>query len=524
MESHPPTDETKHSEETIDLVAAFRIVARRHPDRIAVRDAERVLTFADLDGASARLAAVLSVRGIGRGDRVGVCLPRGWRVVVALLAVWRVGGAYVPLDPEYPGDRLAYMAADASIRALVAEETPGWRCDDVDVISADADTEVDGGWRDREVSTLDTAYVIYTSGSTGRPKGVQATRGAVASLIAVLEREGVYAAAPRTVAWNASVSFDASVQQWARVCRGDRLVILGDAHRRNPVKLARWLDECAVTDLDLTPSHWELLRDYFLVEKPDRPSVRLFIGGEPITAHRWAEIAAAVRTGRIEAINLYGPTECTVDATAAWIRGSRPSIGRGLPDGRLYVVDESLARVPDGEVGELCIGGPRLARGYHDRPGLTAQAFVADPFGPAACRMYRTGDLVRRFADGSIEFIGRADRQVKLRGYRLELGEVESVVQAHSGIAAAAVVVHDHRWSGKNLAAYYVAREPGQLSAEELRRHTASTLPDFMVPLTFTEVAQMPLTPNGKLDAAALPKPSVEVHGHQVKGSDQPVR
>ncbi|WP_225729378.1 MULTISPECIES: non-ribosomal peptide synthetase [unclassified Nocardia] len=509
--------------EPVDLLDRFQAVASRHPDRIAVRDTETAVSFAELDRASARLAATLAQHGIERVDRVGVCLPRSVRLVVALLAVWRAGGVYVPLDPDYPADRLAFMAADAGIRALVAEQEPGWNPDGVPVVPAVVPEDVPGAFVNRIVLPAQPAYLIYTSGSTGRPKGVQATRGAVASLVTAMELAEIYAAEPRVVAWNASVSFDASVQQWVRVCRGDQVVVLTDDHRRDPARLAAWLDECAVTDLDLTPSHWEALRDYVIAEKTDGRTLRLFIGGEPITRHRWTEIATAVAAGRIEALNLYGPTECTVDATAAWIMGDRPNIGDALPANRLYILDDVLSPVPDGATGELYIAGPRLANGYHGRPDSTAGAFVADPFSPTNDRMYRTGDRVSRSADGFLEFHGRTDRQVKLHGYRLELGEIEAVVRAHPSVTSAAVIVRADTVTGDQLIAYYVTAVSGGPTVDELRRHVAATLPDFMVPSGFVEIEALPLTPNGKLDEDALPNPhtmqdTVDINGRAPSG------
>ena len=470
----------------VDPVTRFRAVVRHAPDRIAVRDTAGSLTFAELDARTAALAAVLRDRGVRRGDRVGVSLPRGTGMVVALLGVWRAGAAYVPLDPSYPPDRLDHMVSDAKVRALV---TPA------DVRHLDRSVR----HTDVAVSSSDSAYVIYTSGSTGRPKGVLATRGGVASLVHALERQAMYAPDPRVVAWNASMSFDASVQQWARVCRGDTIVVLDEEHRSDPAKLVAWLDECGVSDVDMTPSHWGVLREHLLPGRPDGRRLRLFIGGEPIAESAWREIAAAGEV--LEALNLYGPTECTVDATAAWVTGDHPHIGAALLGNELRVLDGKLRPVQDGTVGELYVAGPRLADGYLDRSGLTASRFVADPFGVPGTRMYRTGDLVRRTPAGELEYVGRADRQVKVRGYRVELGEIEEVLRVCSNVASTAVVVRDGA-----LAAYYVPARP--VDAAHLREHAEKALPEFMVPSAFVELAALPLTPNGKLDTAALPVPA----------------
>ncbi|RZU53362.1 amino acid adenylation domain-containing protein [Krasilnikovia cinnamomea] len=503
-----------------DLLTRFRDAVRRDPERTAVRDTAGALSFAALDRRTAALAEALRGYGIGRGDRVGVCLPRGTDLLVAMLAVWRAGAAYVPLDPAYPADRLAFMADDARLGALVTASRPAWLSADVPAIAVTdsaADSPAGPAFVDAEVTGLDPAYLIYTSGSTGRPKGVLVPRGAVAALVTALERAGMYAAAPRVVAWNASASFDASVQQWARVCRGDSVVVLEQEHRTEPERLAAWLAECAVTDLDLTPSHWDLLRERLL--STERP-LRLFIGGEPIREPVWREIADAAAEGRLDAVNVYGPTECTVDATATWIAGpGGPHIGTALTGVDTHVLDEHLGAVPVGEPGELYLSGPRVALGYLGRPGLTAQRFVPAVTGVPGARMYRTGDRVRRRADGVLEFLGRADGQVKLRGYRVELGEIEAALRACAGVSAAAVVLRELPGRGTQLVGYHVSTVP----AATLRAALAETLPEYMLPGDLVRLAALPLTANGKLDPAALPDPTTEDDTDGGAGDDAPM-
>ena len=492
-----------------DPLRLFERAVRTTPDRTAVCGADGELTFAALDAATARLAASLTSHGVIRGDRVGVCLPRGSRLVVALLAVWRAGAAYVPLDPRYPHDRLAFMAEDAAIRVLIAE--PGcWAPDGVPVVApGDLTGEPDPRPScahpapGAAASPLDLAYTIFTSGTTGRPKAVAVTRGGVAALIAALEDFGAYDATPRVVGWNASVAFDASVQQWVRVCRGDTVVVIGEDDRTDPERMRALLDRHAVTDLDLTPSHWELLRTALL---PGRAggALRLFMGGEPVPERTWRELAGAADDGILETLNLYGPTECTVDATTTWITGDRPHIGHALPGLCGYVLDGQLRQVPDGADGELYIAGPQLAQGYLNRRELTATRFVADPYGRPGARMYRTGDVVRRTPGGALEFVGRADRQVKFRGYRIELSEIESVLRTHPGLAGVAVLVRGHEVSGDHLVAYCVPSGAALPPPAELLAHAARQLPDFMVPTDVVALQRLPLTVNGKLDTAAL--------------------
>ena len=487
------TDTSDSPQLPADLVVRFARAVAATPDRAAVRSSSGELTFAELDLRSAGLASALRARGIGRGDRVGVRLNRSAELVVALLAVWRAGAAYVPLDPAYPAERLGFMVADSGVALLLG--TDDGPAVGVPVLGTDASGPVDAA--PAVAHPLDPAYVIYTSGSTGQPKGVELTRGGVADLVAALEQQGGYRPEPSVVGWNASVSFDASVQQWARVCRGDTVVVIDDAQRADPERLVAVLDEFGVTDLDLTPSHWELLREPLAGGR----ALRLFMGGEPVPERTWKEIAAS---DRIEALNVYGPTECTVDSTAAWITGPGPHLGEALPGVRLLLLDDRLRPVADGATGELYLGGPGLAHGYVRRPGLTAERFLADPFGPAGARMYRTGDQARRGPDGLLEFVGRVDRQVKLRGYRIELGEIEEALTRHGGAAASAVKVYRAALGDVRLAAYVTGDVTSASVLERLREH----LPAHMVPSTVTVLDALPLTPNRKVDHRALPDPS----------------
>ncbi|WDT59746.1 non-ribosomal peptide synthetase [Streptomyces sp. G7(2002)] len=502
---------------TVDLLTRFQQAVAAAPDRIAVSH-HGALTFAELDRHTARLAGVLAGHGAAPGRRIGISLPRGTDLVVALLAVWRTGAAYVPLDPAYPQERLHAIVRDAGIDVVLTggSDGPVWP-EGVRTLPVAPPPEAPEHTPAPPVpvSAETPAYVIYTSGSTGVPKGVESTRGAVAALVAGLEEAGLYDQRHRVVAWNASVSFDASVQQWARVCRGDTVVVLGEAERTDPALLRAVLDENGVHDLDLTPSHWPLLRDDLLVRSTEGRPLRLFMGGEPVPEGTWRELAAAHDARRLEAVNLYGPTECTVDVTAAWIEDSAPHIGRPLPRVRCHVLDTALRPVPFGEEGELYLAGRQLAVGYVNRSALTATRFVADPFAADGTRMYRTGDLVRRRPDNSLEYRGRSDRQVKLRGYRVELGDIEAALTTHPGVAAAVVTLHSGTAAGEQLAAYYVAATgavgdtpaTGTPTPGTLRAHLAAVLPQFMLPTTYLALDAIPLTVNGKVDLAALPAP-----------------
>ncbi|MFJ3631170.1 non-ribosomal peptide synthetase [Streptomyces sp. NPDC090112] len=490
---------------TTDLLSRFRAAVAAHPRRAAVHAAGESLDFAAFDLRTAALARALRAAGVRRGDRVGVHLGRTADLPVALFAAWRAGAAYVPLDPAYPAERIAFMAADARLAAVVSTDAEPPVPAGVPVLrpdaDADADADADGSADPQAPFTphpLDSAYVIHTSGSTGRPKGVEVPHGAVADLAAALELSGAYRPGHAVVAWNASVSFDASVQQWIRICRGDTLVVVDDAHRAEPARLVRLLAEHGVTDLDLTPSHWQLLREPLAGARVPR----LFMGGEPVPARTWRELA----DGGVDAFNLYGPTEATVDAITAPITGPGPHLGEPLPGVRVHLLDARLAPVTAvGAVGELYLAGPGLAHGYPGHPGLTAGRFLADPFAaePGA-RMYRTGDQARRSADGLLEYVGRVDRQVKVRGFRIELGEVEHALGALAGVGAAAVTVHEPAPGDHRLAGYVTGTDlrPADLLAA-LRR----TLPAHLVPSSVTVLDALPLTPNGKTDHRALPAP-----------------
>ncbi|RLU86323.1 amino acid adenylation protein [Streptomyces griseocarneus] len=494
-----------------DPLARFRQTVADAPGRLAVVDGTARVDFAELDRRTALVAARLRARGVAPGHRVGVSLPRSAGLLVALLAVWRAGAAYVPLDPAHPQDRLASMVKQAGVRIVLTDPEAGtaWPAGVETLSLNDADA-----WRSTAeglagfigVAPADPAYVIFTSGSTGTPKGVQTTRGGVASLITGLELAGAYDTNPRVVAWNASISFDASVQQWARVCRGDTIVIVGETERTDPARLRELLDTHAVDDLDLTPSHWEFLRDSLLTPTADGRILRLFMGGEPVPPATWQELAAARRRGELEAVNLYGPTECTVDATTAWIEGDAPHIGRPLPGVVARVLGEDLTELPDGTEGELYLSGPGLAHGYVGRAALTAQRFVADPSARGE-RMYRTGDKVRRLPDGTLAYLGRTDRQIKIRGYRVEPGEIEHTLTGHPDIRSATVTVHHDAEAGDRLVAYYVPADGASPGPDALREHLAAALPPYMVPTAYVPLDAMPLTVNGKTDLAALPEP-----------------
>jgi amino acid adenylation domain-containing protein len=477
------------------LLARFDASAAAAPGRPAVIAADGAFTFGELRDAVDGVAALLGSKGVGRGSRVGLALSRSRWLVAALLGAWRRGAAYVPLDPAYPEHRLVHLVTHARVDVVLTDRSVQ------DVVPA-----APSGSGAQRSDPADPAYVIHTSGSTGAPKGVEVTRGAVDRLVAALEEAGVYPAAPGTVAWNASASFDASVKQWVRVCRGDTVVVLSDEQRVDGELLERALRDHAVTDLDVTPSHWAAVGPSVLRGRSGQSGqapLRLYMGGESVPAAMWSDLVAA--RPAVRAYNLYGPTECTVDATATEVSGPTPHIGRPLPGTRAHVLDGRLRPVGVGTPGELYLSGPGLARGYVDRPDLTAERFVADGRAGDGSRMYRTGDRVRWTGDGTLEYLGREDDQVKVGGHRIEPGEITAVLDRHPAVARSVVFVH-RAGAQPRLVACYVgssgAGEPGVDGA--LRDHLAGELPAHMVPAVIRRVEPLPVTAHGKVDVAAL--------------------
>ncbi|MEV6689283.1 non-ribosomal peptide synthetase [Streptomyces sp. NPDC051130] len=480
--------------------------------RTAVVAGDRELTFAALRAEAMRIAGRLAARGIGPESVVALCLPRGASLVAALIGTLTAGAAYLPVDPKLPAERRRYLVEDSGADLVVVADAatvppaPGVAAVAVAELSAPDGEEA--AFAPVPVNGDTLAYVIYTSGSTGRPKGVEIGRGAASALLAELEGAGIAATEGGRVGWNASPSFDASVQQWVRVCRGDTLVMIDDETRADPALLAALIDEQALTDLDITPSHADPLLDLLGADGGPRP-LTLLVGGEAISPALWRRLGERGAQGVLRTVNLYGPTECTVDATAGWVDpADAPHIGSVLPGLRMRVLDEKLNPVAEGDSGELYLAGPRVGRGYRRRPGLTAERFVAD-CGEAAAyggRMYRTGDLVRLLPGGRLAYLGRADGQVKLRGHRIELPEIEAALTAMPDIAEAAVVLRDGVHGAPGLVAYH----RGSVSGSELRSRLAAVLPAYMVPAAFVALDRFPTTTNGKLDRAALPAPATD--------------
>ncbi|WP_225446983.1 non-ribosomal peptide synthetase [Streptacidiphilus sp. PB12-B1b] len=491
------------------LPELFQRRAALTPDALALVAGDERLDYATLNARANRLAHQLIALGAGPEQLVALRLPRTADLVTAVLAVWKSGAGYLPLDPALPDERVRYLLDDAR-PALVLDEAA------LRAVPATA-PDTDPGDADRLAPLLPahTAYVIHTSGSTGRPKGVAVPHAATANLLAA-HRAGFVADAgggPLRVALTASFSFDTSLEGVLLMADGHPLHLVDEVTRMDPAALVEYVVRHRVDFLDVTPSYLaQLLPAGLLTDPRHRPRV-LMLGGEAVGPGLWRELAAA----DVAAYNFYGPTECTVDALACRIAGQdRPLVGRPLPNTRAYVLDGRLSPVPPGVGGELYLAGAQVARGYTRRPGLTAARFLPDPFGAPGERMYRTGDLARWTADGRLDYLGRADDQVKVRGHRIEPGEVEAALLELPEVGAAAVVAAADAHGHTRLAAYVVPAAPGSApSGAELRAALRRVLPDHLVPSSFTALDALPLTASGKLDRRALPAPDPEGDGRQ---------
>ncbi len=490
------------------LPAVFAARAAAEPDVTALVCGDVTVSFGQLAGRVNRVARSVIAAGVGPGDPVAVVLPRSADSVVALLAVLTAGAVYVPVDVSYPLERVRFMLADAAPTVVVTTAELAGKEPAVPVLTLGSSAvEADlAALPDTPVEAApapgDAAYLIYTSGSTGRPKGVAVTHRGLANLIAFEHREVIAPSARRAgrrlrAGLVAALSFDGSWDLVLCLLAGHELHVLDDDVRRDARALVGYAREHELDLVEVTPSYAEQLVAEGLLE-PGGPST-LILGGEAVAPRLWDRLC---QDERVTAWNFYGPTECTVDSVVARLSGDRPVIGRPVPGTRAYVLDEWLRPVPVGVPGALYLSGIQVARGYWGRPGLTAERFVADPFQAGGGRMYRTGDVARWTRDGVLEFLGRADDQVKIRGFRIEPGEVAAVLAESPAVSQAAVVADEGR-----LVAYVVPAG-GTPDVGELRSHAMTRLPVHMVPSAFVTLDALPLSPNGKLDRAALPDPA----------------
>ncbi|MFD6550206.1 amino acid adenylation domain-containing protein [Streptomyces sp. NPDC058398] len=498
------------------LVAAFEAQVARTPEAAAAIHEGETLSYRELDLRADKVAHRLRARGAGPGTVVAVAVPRSTDLLVALLGVLKSGAAYLPVDMDYPTDRVTHMLADSGTATVVTTTGTAPRLPSVPGLTpllVDAPSEPAAASAPPPVPARpdDPAYLIYTSGSTGRPKGVVVTHRAIVNRLAWMQGQYGLTAEDR-VLQKTPASFDVSVWEffWP-LCEGACVVLARPDGHRDPAHLAELVRERRVTTLHFVPSMLEafLASEEITADPAWAQSLRrAFSSGEALpgpAAARWREL-----TG-VPLHNLYGPTEAAVDVTHHTFDGSPGTtvpIGRPVWNTGLRVLDSCLRPVPEGVPGELYLTGVQLARGYHARPALTAERFVADPHGVPGTRMYRTGDLARWTEDGRIDYLGRADDQVKIRGFRVELAEIEAVLDRHEDVGQVVVVAREDRPGVRQLAAYVVPAEGARTPAPvTLRVHVAAALPDYMVPAAVTVLDELPLLSNGKLDRKALPAP-----------------
>lgn len=500
----------------------FEAQVARTPEAVAAEFQGDQLTYRELNRRANQLAHYLQKQGVGPEVLVGISVERSLEMLVAMLGVLKAGGAYVPLDPKYPRERIAFMIEDAQLSLVLTQQDLSTALDvaksrllfidKAEATFAQESTENPN----TEVAPSNLAYLIYTSGSTGNPKGVMVEHRSVAHFTSVAAAE--YSITPRDrVLQFASLSFDLSVEEiYPALTRGATVVLRTDEMISSTSDFFRCCDEWKISVLDLPTAYWhELVENMGGSDPILPPSVRLvIIGGEKALPERVMTWQEQTR-GRVRLVNTYGPTETTVVATMYDVNGDveigrrrNVSIGRPIANTTVYVLDQFLKPAPIGVAGELHIGGAGLSRGYLNRPDLTAEKFITNPFSnQPGSRLYKTGDLVRYRADGNIEFLGRVDNQIKIRGFRVELGEIEQALRLHSGVSDCAVVLREARQNDQRLVAYVVARDQSRPAVSELRDFLKAKLPSYMVPAVFEMIEALPLMPNGKINRRALPEP-----------------
>jgi amino acid adenylation domain-containing protein len=490
----------------------FEEQAEKSPDAVALVYEEQCLSYGELDGRANRLARRLWGMGVGPESCVGLYCRRSAEMVIGMLGILKAGGAYAPLEPTYPKERVAFIVASAPLRVLLTDRdlAASLPACEAQIIYLEEDwpkgeSPVESGYRIESGVTPDSlAYVIYTSGSTGQPKGVMISHRAICNRLLwtlhafpMREQDCLFQKTP--------YSFDASVWEiFAPLSSGARLLVARPEGHRDSAYLCEMIVEQQVTVLQLAPS---MLRVFLHEREVERCAslVHVFCGGEEL---RTEDLKLFRKRLEARLHNLYGPTEVSIDATHLECEDLKPvTIGRPLSNVEIYALDTNLTPTPLGAPGELHVGGVGLSRGYLNRPDLSGEKFIPHPYGrEAGARLYKTGDLGRWTPEGTIEYLRRNDFQVKIRGFRIELGEIEARLKSHPNIREAVVALQEDGEGGRRLVGYYTGEE---VSAEALRAHLTSGLPDYMVPVAYAHLESLPLTPNGKLDRRALPAPDV---------------
>src|SRR5215469_14476691 len=486
--------------------------ALRNPESVAVQFEGASLTYRQLHQQSNRLARVLRKCGVGPEVRVGLYVERSHEMAVALLGIWKAGGAYVPIDPAHGSGRMEHIADESGFSILVTQKTVVGLLPPVSakILLLDECEELCAGESPESfisgAGPSNLAYMIYTSGSTGKPKGVQIEHRSLINLLCCTRREPGFDASDTLLAVT-TLAFDiAGLEMFLPLLAGGRVVIVSRETASNGTLLMQSLEKSPPTVMQATPATWRLL-----IESGWAGSAKLkvLVGGDVLSVELGRELVSRCR----EVWNMYGPTETTVWSSLYRVDGGEERvvpIGRPIGNTDFYILDHRRQPVSPGAEGELYIGGEGVARGYFERSQLTAEKFVPDGFSsrPGA-RLYRTGDLARYGPDGNLHFLGRTDHQVKVRGFRVEPGEIEAVLELHPAVRHSVVVGRENASGEKYLVAYFVAGLKQTVTPAELRRHLLTKLPEYMAPGAFVGLAELPLTANGKVDREALPAPHI---------------
>jgi amino acid adenylation domain-containing protein len=507
------------------LHALIEQQAARTPNKIAVSAGGEALTYRELDERATILAAHLSALGVGPESLVGICTRRGVGMLAGLLGILKAGAAYVPLDPDYPADRLAYILQDSAARLILTDSTThaliaNLQLPVTNLVNLDhlETASPSGDPAPPRTHAESLCYVIHTSGSTGKPKGVQIPHRAAVNFMTSMA--GITGLAADVLLAVTTLSFDiAGLELYLPLTLGGQVVIASREQAADGLALAALLETSGATAMQATPATWRMLVDSGWRGKP---GLKILCGGEALPRDLADEL---LRRGA-SVLNLYGPTETTIWSASYPVQagaGSVP-IGKPVANTQLYLLDDDLRRVPVGVAGNLYIGGDGMARGYLNKPGLTAERFVPNPFfaeekekrregekeqplPSAPTRLYKTGDMARWLPSGEVEFLGRADFQVKLRGFRVELEEIELALRAHPAVLGAVVLVREDQPGDQRLVGYVIPRDGAPPPLADLRAFLGGSLPPYMIPSNFIFLPEFPLTPNGKIDRKALPAP-----------------
>ncbi|MGB3467264.1 MAG: amino acid adenylation domain-containing protein, partial [Cyclobacteriaceae bacterium] len=481
-------DELAETSKDKTIVDLFEDQVAKTPDAVAVLYGTIQLTYSELNDYSNRLAHYLQQQhNVQPGDLIGIKQNRTEWIIISLLGILKAGSAYVPIDPEYPTERIDFIKRDAKYNLCI---------DDNQIeLFRSKQGEYSNPMLGSKPSLDDIAYVIYTSGSTGNPKGVIITHSNLTSFIS-----GFDFGSAKRIAASTNITFDISgLEIWSALSRGKLLIMFSGEDLNDPLKYLEKIEQHKVEGLQLTPSRLSML--YSAISQLPFCIKTLIVGGEMLSENLYAKL----KKEPFDSVNAYGPTETTIWSTALTLKETQfLSIGTSLQNEQVYILNDRIALQPAGAIGEICIGGDGLAKGYLNREELTNEKFITNPF-IQGDRLYRTGDLGRWLPDGNIEFIGRKDNQVKMRGYRIELGEIEHVLSKYPAIKQAVVLEKQNVEGDKDLVGYIIAE--AEQNIIDLRTHLKAHLPDYMIPAHFVQLEEFPLTPNGKIDRKSLPDP-----------------